>query len=140
MFGRKKPSLNFSQGPTLLPIQSKTNFPSGLVVSTETGQYYMGVSTKKKFFSTSCFNSWSLNPILASDEAIKHIPLTGKLGFREGSLIHNLADGKIYLISSNKRRQVIDPKAFDAYGISPNTAIMCSDQEANMHELGEPLG
>jgi len=63
-----------------------------------------------------------------------------KLGFRDGSLLYNVADGKIYLISENKRRHIISPDALELLGISPNDAVKVSDYEINLQELGESIG
>ena len=65
--------------------------------------------------------------------------LAGKLGFRDGTLIKNISDGKIYLISQNKRRHVTDPDTFSKYGLDRNSVVEVSDMETNMHDLGENL-
>jgi hypothetical protein len=65
--------------------------------------------------------------------------IAGKLGFRDGTLIKNIADGKLYLISQNKRRHIIDPDTFEKYGLDRSNIIEVSESEANMHELGENL-
>jgi hypothetical protein len=65
--------------------------------------------------------------------------LVGKLGFRDGALIKNIADGKMYLISQNKRRHIVSPDSFTRYGLDRSRVIEVSDIETNMHELGENL-
>lgn len=75
-----------------------------------------------------------------TDDAIKHYRLVAKLGFRDGSLIHNVADGKIYLISNNKRRHITSPDTLDLLGVNRESAVDVSEFEVNLQELGEPLG
>jgi hypothetical protein len=65
--------------------------------------------------------------------------VAGKLGFRDGTLIKNIADGKLYLISQNKKRHIVDPDTFDIYGLNRSNIIEVSESEANVHELGENL-
>jgi hypothetical protein len=65
--------------------------------------------------------------------------LAGKLGFRDGTLIKNIADGKLYLISQNKKRHIVDPDTFDKYGLDRSQVIEVSAFETSMHELGEEL-
>ena len=65
--------------------------------------------------------------------------LAGKLGFRDGTLIKNIADGKMYLVSQNKRRHIVDPDSFDRYGLDRNQVIEVSELEAAAHDLGDNL-
>ena len=65
--------------------------------------------------------------------------LAGKLGFRDGSLIKNIADGKMYLVSQNKRRHIVDPDSFDRYGLDRSKVIEVSELEAAAHDLGDNL-
>ena len=65
--------------------------------------------------------------------------LVGKLGFRDGTLIKNISDGKMYLVSQNKRRHIVSPDSFDKYGLDRSKLIEVSDSEINMHDQGEDL-
>jgi hypothetical protein len=65
--------------------------------------------------------------------------MVGKLGFRDGTLIKNIADGKMYLISQNKKRHIVDPDSFDRYGLNRKSVIEVSEAEANMHTTGDSL-
>ena len=75
----------------------------------------------------------------ATEAALSGIKLVGKLGFRDGALIKNIADGKMYLISQNKKRHIVDPDTFDRYGLNRSSVIEVSEAEANMHQLGDNL-
>ena len=76
---------------------------------------------------------------LAEESALSGMKIAGKLGFRDGTLIKNIADGKIYLISQNKRRHIISPDVFNAYGLDRNMIIEVSEMETNMHDQGDNL-
>jgi hypothetical protein len=76
---------------------------------------------------------------LATEAALTGIKLAGKLGFRDGSLIKNLADGRMYLVSQNKLRHIVDPDSFDRYGLDRSKLVEVSDKEISAHDLGENL-
>jgi hypothetical protein len=83
--------------------------------------------------------SWCFTTVLATEAALIGIKLVGKLGFRDGSLIKNLADGKMYLVSQNKLRHIVDPDSFNRYGLDRSKVIEVSDKEILAHDLGENL-
>jgi hypothetical protein len=120
-------------------ITSPTNFPSGIAVKTDTGIYWIKDNKKYKLISERAAESWRFIEVLATDAALSNIKSAGKLGFRDGTLIKNISDGKIYLVSQNKRRHIISPDVFDKYGLNRSLLIEVSEAETNMHELGENL-
>jgi len=61
----------------------------------------------------------------------------GTLGFRDGTLIKDISDGKIYLISDSKRRHIIDPAVLNWLDTE---MIRAGQKEVLIHEEGEPLG
>ena len=83
-------------------VTQTTNFPSGLAVKTDKGTYWIKDGKRYKLISDRAADSWFFNTIEATESAVTHMKLVGKLGFRDGALIKNIADGKMYLISQNK--------------------------------------
>jgi hypothetical protein len=120
-------------------ITSPTNFPSGIAVKTDTGTYWIKDNKRYRLISDRAAESWRFVEVLATDGALSSIKFAGKLGFRDGTLIKNIADGKMYLISQNKRRHILSPDVFDKYGLNRSMLIEVSEAETNMHELGENL-
>ena len=120
-------------------ISSPTNFPSGLAVKTEKATYWIKDGKKYKIVSDRAEKSWAFNTVLARESALVNIKLAGNIGFRDGSLIKNIADGKMYLISQNKRRHLVDPDSFDRYGLDRSAVIEVSQAETSMHDIGEEL-
>lgn len=120
-------------------ITYPTNFPSGLAVKTESATYWIKDGKKFRLISERAEKSWSFPTVHATESSLVNIKTAGKLGFRDGTLIKNIADGKMYLISQNKRRQIVSPDTFDAYGLDRNNLIEVSESETNMHDLGENL-
>jgi hypothetical protein len=83
--------------------------------------------------------SWCFTTVLATESALSGIKLVGKLGFRDGALIKNVADGKMYLVSQNKLRHIVDPDSFKRYGLDRSKLIEVSEKEILAHDLGENL-
>lgn len=110
-----------------------------MAVKTTTGTYWIKDGKKYKLISDRAAKSWSFVEANATDTAIAHIKLAGKLGFRDGTLIKDISDGKLYLISQNKKRHIKDPDIFNKYGLDRSKLIEVSESESNAHDLGEDL-
>jgi hypothetical protein len=120
-------------------ITSPTDFPSGLAVKTDKAIYWIKDGKRYKLISDRAAKSWCFTTVNATEQAVSGMKLVGKLGFRDGTLIKNIADGKMYLISQNKRRHIVDPDTFDTFGLDRGKIVEVSESEANMHSLGENL-
>lgn len=132
MFRKKK-----SQKP--LPTK-QTDYPSGTYIHTEAGYFFITGSKRYRLISKRILDSWVPHRVVETTEAaVQHYRIAAKMGFRSGSLIHNLADGKIYLVSDNKRRHVTSPDVLERLGASRADVVSVSLTEINLQELGEPL-
>lgn len=120
-------------------VTSPTTFPSGIAVKTDKGIYWIKDGKRFKLISDRAAKSWMFTTVVATESAVSGMKLAGKLGFRDGTLIKNIADGKLYLISQNKKRHIVDPDTFDKYGLDRSQVIEVSAFETSMHELGEEL-
>jgi len=120
-------------------ISNPVTLPSGLAVKTETGTYWIKDSKRFKLISDRAAKSWAFTTELAAEQTIASMKVVGKLGFRYGTLIKNISDGKMYLVSQNKRRHIIDPDSFLKYGLDRSKVVEVSESEINMHDLGENL-
>lgn len=120
-------------------IVDYVTIPSGLAVKTDQGTYWVKDGKRYKLISERAANSWSFPTVLATEQAISTMKVIGKLGFRDGTLIKNIADGKMYLISQNKKRHIVSPDSFDRYGLDRSSIVEVSEAEADMHLTGENL-
>ena len=120
-------------------VTSPTNFPSGLAVKTDKATYWIKDGKRYKLISDRAAKSWLFTTVNATEAALSGIKLVGKLGFRDGSLIKNIADGKMYLVSQNKLRHIVDPDIFDRYGLDRSKLIEVSELEIKAHDIGETL-
>ena len=129
----------FKNTQSTLIISQPTNFPSGLAVKTNKATYWIKDGKRYKLISDRAAKSWSFATVNATEAALSGIKLVGKLGFRDGTLIKNIADGKMYLVSQNKLRHIVDPDIFDRYGLDRSNLIEVSDMEIKAHDIGENL-
>lgn len=129
----------FKNTKNTLTISQPTNFPSGLAVKTDKATYWIKDGKRYKLISDRAAKSWLFTTVNATEAALSGIKLVGKLGFRDGSLIKNIADGKMYLVSQNKLRHIVDPDTFDRYGLDRSNLIEVSDTEIKAHDIGETL-
>ena len=129
----------FRNTANTLTISSPTNFPSGIAVKTDKSVYWIKDGKRYKLISDRAAKSWSFTTVNATEAALSGIKLAGKLGFRDGTLIKNIADGKMYLVSQNKLRHIVDPDIFDRYGLDRSNLIEVSETEINAHDIGETL-
>jgi len=120
-------------------ITNPTLIPSGLAVKTDKAIYWVKDGKRYKLISDRAAKSWAFTTVSATEDAVVGMKVVGKLGFRDGTLIKNIADGKMYLISQNKKRHIVDPDSFDKYGLDRKSVLEVSESEANMHDIGENL-
>ena len=132
-------SLVFKKKPSPKTVIDPTVFPSGIAVKTESATYWIKDNKRFKLISQRAADSWCFTTVKATEKAVVPMKLAGKLGFRDGTLIKNIADGKMYLVSQNKRRHIVDPDSFDKYGLDRNQVIEVSELEAAAHDLGDNL-
>jgi hypothetical protein len=122
-----------------LIISQPTNFPSGIAVQTDKATYWIKDGKRYRLISDRAAKSWCFTTVKATEAALSGIKLVGKLGFRDGTLIKNIADGKMYLVSQNKLRHIVDPDIFIKYGLDRSNLIEVSDTEVKAHDTGENL-
>ena len=122
-----------------LIISSPTNFPSGIAVKTDKDTYWIKDGKRYRLISDRAAKSWSFTTVDATEAALTGFKVVGKLGFRDGSLIKNIADGRIYLVSQNKLRHIVDPDSFNRYGLNRSNVVEVSEAEVSAHDLGENI-
>jgi hypothetical protein len=140
LWKRKKQRLKLLRNTkSTLIISSPTNFPSGIAVKTDKDTYWIKDGKRYRLISDRAAKSWSFTTVNVTESALTGFKIAGKLGFRDGSLIKNLADGKMYLVSQNKIRHIVDPDSFTKYGLDRSTVIEVSEKEILAHDLGENI-
>lgn len=113
---------------------SKIDLLSGTAIKTEKGYFYIKNSIRMSIPSKTVVDSWRFYRIVKTSEAaVKHYPVVGKLGFRDGTLIWCIADAKFYLIESNKLVHVVDPQTIKNHGLRRTDAYIVSKSERDLH-------
>ena len=110
--------------------------PSGLIAHTEKGYFYIKGKKRFKFVSDRAMSSWSLPVIETKELMLAGIIPSGVIGFRDGALVKDISDGKIYLISDNKRRHIVEPDVVEWIG---SEIIQAGQKEIFVHAEGEKL-
>lgn len=114
-------------------------YPDGLMFRHGQDTYYVKRGVRYRLYSPRVFESWGLRAIPAGDDLLKTPVSKSPLGFRDGTLIHNYADGRLYLISAGLRRQVMNPDTMARFGWRKRDALVVSNSEAELHAEGDPL-
>lgn len=110
--------------------------PSGLIAHTEKGYFYVKGNKRFKFISDRAMNSWSLPIVDTKELMMSEYPISGVVGFRDGSLLKDISDGKIYLVSDNKRRHVVEPDILEWIN---TPVIQAGQKEIFVHAEGDKL-
>jgi len=110
--------------------------PSGLIAHTEKGYFYIKGKKRFKFTSEIAMSTWNLPVIKTTENKLAGIVQMGTLGLRDGTIARDISDSKIYLISDNKKRHIVNPDVL----IWLNSSIIdVSQKDILVHEDGEPL-
>lgn len=117
-------------------VQYDPLVPSGLVAHTEKGYFYIKGKKRFKFISEKAMKTWSLPVIKTTEKKLAGIVQMGTLGLRDGTVAKDISDSKIYLISDNKKRHIINP---DVLLWINSSIIEVSQKDILVHEDGDPL-
>jgi hypothetical protein len=110
--------------------------PSGLIGSNAGSFYYVKGNKRFKFVSERAMQSWCLPVLKVNASFLNKLTSGGTLGFRDGSLVKDISDGKIYLISDSKRRHVVNP---DVLQWIDTEIIDAGQKEVLVHQEGESI-
>lgn len=122
--------------PPTFPI----DYPSGVCVRSGDNVYYVNGKYIHSVKGARILASWNFPRIInSSNEALAGYVKAKRLGFRDGTLVRCLYDGKVYFISKGLRRQVSNPDLLCWIGLSVNDAVWVSLDEINLHKDGEVL-
>ena len=117
-----------------------TEFPSGAVVETELGRWYINGKFRHRIKNKRVFKTWNFSLVIEAPESSLAKYLKGKpLGFRDGTLVGDISDGKVYLIAGKQRRPLTSPESFEALGLKRSDAIWAAHDEITLHPEGEVL-
>lgn len=123
-------------------------YPAGTFVSTEEGYFYIANRSERfRIISERVLESWSPARVVKTTEAaVAKYRVSAKIKFRNGSLIHSIADGKTYLIEAGRRRWVKNPDWLHTLGVDKKSLgfsmghiLVVSQEEVDLHDPGKDL-
>jgi hypothetical protein len=108
-----------------------------MVIKVGDNLFYIKGNKKLRILSERVLASQGFNNVIevTQDTADKY-PTSGRLGFRDGTVIVPLDDPRYYLISQGKSHLVTDP---DVVELFKGRAITVSPIEFKLHERGVDL-
>lgn len=116
------------------------DYPTGTCVQTEKGVFFIKGKFRFRVTSDRILSSWQYPFVIRSTEqACARYKIAGKLGFRQGTLVKDMSNGKMYLISENLRRQIVSPDFFDVMLFPRDRVIEVSPEEIALHKEGENI-
>lgn len=124
--------------PTFEVPTSPVEYPDGIAVVTESGKYYLKNGRKYKVRSEAAFKSWSF-PVVArsSDAAIsEYKPSLRSLGFRDGTVIRDIFNQELYVISAGTRVKITSPEAADRLNLDTSNIPYVSHEDVVFHKFG----
>jgi hypothetical protein len=110
-----------------------------MIAHTEKGYFYVKGEKRFRFVSDRARESWNLRVVKTTESAMNDCKTVGIIGFRDGTLIRDISSGKIYLITDNKKRLVVDPDDLKSLGFKKNDIVLVSKREADYQKEGEHL-
>jgi hypothetical protein len=116
------------------------DYPTGTCVQTEKGVFFIKGKFRFRVTSSRILESWRYPFVINSTEAAcVRYKIGGRLGFRQGTLVKDISNGKIYLISENLKRQIVSPDFFDVLLFPREAVIEASPEELALHKEGENI-
>lgn len=114
------------------------DYPGGVCVKTESGYYYLKGGKKFRIKSDSVLRSWSF-PIIcdSTDSAIAHYKNSlAPLGFRDGTVVRDVFDYKLYIIADGKKYPVESKEMYDYLGLTEDNVVIVSSADIKSQREG----
>lgn len=128
--------------PVKVLPEHPVDYPAGTFVYTTSGnRYLIRPNGQKQRVGLNVYLSWDFPlKVLTTDAALTKYPTAiTQLGFRDGSLLINIADGKMYLVSDYTRRHITSPDVLERLGVTKDDFMVVSDADINIMKRGAEL-
>lgn len=124
------------------PTPKDISVPNGTVIRAKSLYFYVKGGKKYQIVGERILRSQGYSRIVElTASAANRIPnAVGKISFREGSVVQDISDRKVYLISDNKRCLITSPDVYSNLEIGQQNVIVASHEEILLHEGGEDIG
>lgn len=119
--------------------QDLRNIPNGTAIEADGIYFFVKGGLKYRIPSLAILESQNYPRVVKvtpkAANAIANAP--ARIGLREGSVVKDISDGRLYLISDNKTRHITSPIVLSQLG-NPD-AILVSHKDITMHEGGKEI-
>lgn len=117
----------------------RVDYPAGMIVAANSGTYFVAKAGLYRLPTERVIQSWSLPVVKTSDAAIAHMQVLGVKGFRDYTLIQDRSNGRLYLVSGSRLRQIKERAIMDRYGLLWKNVVQVSPDEVALHNIGDDL-
>jgi hypothetical protein len=112
--------------------------PSGVFIRTKARQAYYVKGPTAHPVSEIHLQSWSASPLPVTDMAFATLDIGKPIGFRDGTVVKDFADGIMYLISDSKRRKVTSAETLASLG-GKRVVLVAPTEYILVHGEGQPI-
>lgn len=117
-----------------------TIYLSGTCIRTEDGLFYIRGNKRYRIISDRILRSQAFPRVIkTTEDAVSKYRIAGRLGFRSGSILLDIADNTFWYIEDTKRRHIMTPDVLNSLGVSYSKVPLASRQELEIHEQGEDI-
>ena len=124
-------------------ITSASAYPTGALLQARDSSltYYVKNGVKHEILSDGLFASNFNNepPVVIDDDALQDYFDGDPVTFKDGSLVANIGDSRVYLISNGERRYIPDEQTFTQLGFSFDDVAWIGDTLFDLHPEAEAL-
>ncbi len=114
------------------------HIPTGTVIQSSLGYFYIKGNQKIKIISDRILKSWDFpRTVLVTDDCADRFKTNGRMGFREGTVIEDMSTRQTFLISGNQRRLITSPDHL--VNLNIDDIMVVSAEEAGIHVRGEDI-
>lgn len=108
------------------------DIPSGVCVDAPSGYYYIKQNKRFRIPTERVFFTWNFPTVIRVEEvAIKHMPIVGKLGLRDGSFVQDYSTNRKYIVAAGELRELKSPESQDRLQLKDPYIVGERDLEFN---------
>lgn len=125
-----------------VPPREPVEYPTGTCLKVGDDFYYVRGKRLLRIPSLRILSSWAFPFIIpASVTSLNRAgyKVSGKLGFRDGSIVCDYVGQKVYVISESRKRLVTSPDVLARWNIKDTEIPFVSTEELALHADGEVL-
>lgn len=114
------------------------DIPSGICIDAPSGYYYIKNNKRFRIATERIFFTWQFPTVVRVEEsAIKHMPIVGKLGLRDGSFVQDYSTHRKYIVAGGELRELKSPEAQERLQLS--NPYVVGEQDLQFNKKGADI-